>query len=82
MDNRWTLHNGMPFHSRLWHVLMSPSSEGERGEVVGNLIRWFLPLEGIVCSRYILQMVVVCDKEVNGIGNERGIPGPHIRVQG
>ena len=39
-------------------------------------------IEEIICPRYIPQMVVVCDKEVNGIGNERGNPRPHIEVQG
>ena len=46
------------------------------------LITWFLPLKGIVCPRYIPQMVAACDKEVNGIGNDRGNPRPHIGVQG
>ena len=77
MDNKWTLHNGMPFHSGA--LACANVSKLQKGSI-RDLIRWFLPLEGIVCPRYILQVVVACDKEVNGIGNERGNPGQHIEV--
>ena len=46
-------------------------------ELTKYLIRWFLPLEGIVCPRYIPQMAMACDREVNVIRNERGNPRPH-----
>ena len=79
MDNKWTLHTGMPFHSGA--LACANVSKLQRG-LAKYLIWWFLLLEGIVCSRHILQRVVECDKEVNGIGNGRGNHGPHIRVQG
>ena len=47
------LHGGMPFHSGLSHVQVSPSSI--RG-LAKAPIRWFQTLKGVTCPRYIHQM--------------------------
>ena len=54
MDNKWALHNGMPFHSGLWHVYVSPSSI--RG-LNKDPIRWFRLLKRVTCPWYIRQVV-------------------------
>ena len=79
MDHKWGLHNGLPFNNGLRDV---PTSPKLLMGLTKYPIRWFLPLKGIVCPQYILKRVVVCDKEMNGVGIERGSLRPHVGVQG